>query len=249
MYPQKNAVMAWVNTSASDENPPTSCSNFTADSTDVFMASDAIETSNSIALSIIATEARIDSRLLAKQLGKQPRSIFKLVLSHQTDFEQFGEVRFEIAPSRSGQPEKLAMLNEDQAYLLLTYASNTAEARALKVKLIQVFSDYRRAADMRRTEYLPVYHQLQDAIHTAAAGSTNESRVHSNIAKLLNKTAGIDAGQRATAPVPKQALLIVLQMMAAQIMQSARDHREGYQRVKASMLELSAITMLDVGHD
>ena len=207
------------------------------------------DTSNAIALTTTTTEARIDSRLLAKQLGKQPRSIFRLVQSHKADFEQFGKLRFQIAPSHSGQAEKLAMLNEDQAYLLLTYVTNSAKVRALKVKLIRVFSDYRRAEDMRRTEYLPVYHHLQDVIHVAAAGSANERYVHINIAKLLNKTAGIDAGQRAAAPVPKLALLIVAQMTAAQAMQSAADHREGYQRVKASMLALSGITMLEVGHE
>ena len=97
---------------------------------------------------------------------------------------------------------------------------------------------------MRRTEYLPTYHRLQDAIHAAAGGSANERHVHINIAKLLNKTVGIEPGQRAAAPVPKQALLIVGQMMAAQDMQSALDHRDGYQRVKQSMLALSGIAML-----
>ena len=115
---------------------------------------------------------------------------------------------------------------------------------ALKARLITAFSEARKTTDMRRTEYLPTYHRLQDAIHTAAAGSTNERCVHINVAKLLNKTVGIDAGQRTAAPVAKQALLIVGQMMAAQDMQSALDHRDGYQRVKQSMLALHNIAML-----
>ena len=97
---------------------------------------------------------------------------------------------------------------------------------------------------MRQREYLPTYHRLQDAIHAAAAGSANERCVHINVAKLLNKTVGIEAGQRAAASVPKQALLIVGQMMVAQAMQSALNHHDGYQLAKQSMLALSSIAML-----
>jgi hypothetical protein len=50
---------------------------------------------------------------------------------------------------------------------------------------------------------------------------------HINDAKL-NKV-GIDAGQTRCCPMPKQALLIVMQMMAAGV-QSAPNHRDGYQR-------------------
>ena len=143
-----------------------------------------------------------------------------------------------------GKAERYALLNKNQAYFLLNLSRNTETVVALKSRLITVFSEARKASDMRQREYLPTYHPLQDAIHAAAAGSANERCVHTNIAKLLNKTVGIEAGQRAAASVPKQALLILGQMMAAQDIQSARDYRDGYQRVKQSMLALSGIAML-----
>ena len=189
-------------------------------------------------------EARIDSRLLAKPLGNKHQSVFELLKNYRADFEELGLLRFQTGKGTGGRPEKFAMLNEDQAYLLLTYSRNNPKTRCLKIKLVKAFSEARKAADMRRTEYLPTYHRLQDAIHTAAAGSANERYVHINVAKLLNKTVGIDAGQRTAAPVAKQALLIVGQMMAAQDMQSALDHRDGFQRVKQSMLALHNIAML-----
>lgn len=202
--------------------------------------------SDDFALTTTTTEARIDSRLLAKPLGNKHQSVFELLKNHRADFEELGLLRFQTGKGTGGRPEKFAMMNEDQAYLLLTYSRNNPKTRDLKIKLVKAFSEARKAADMRRTEYLPTYHRLQDAIHAAAAGSPNERCVHINVAKLLNKTVGIDAGQRAAAPVPKQALLIVGQMMAAQDMQSALDHRDGYQRVKQSMLALSGIAMLEV---
>lgn len=201
-------------------------------------------TGSGITLTTTTTEPRIDSRLIAPPLGNKHPSVFALVKSHRADFEELGLLRFQMGKGTGGRPEKFVMLNEDQAYLLLTYSRNNPKARRLKIQLVKAFSEARKASDMRRTEYLPTYYRLQDAIHTAAAGSANERCVHMNVAKLLNKTVGIDAGQRAAAPVPKLALLIVGQMLLAQAMQSALDHRDGYQRAKQSMLALSGIAML-----
>jgi hypothetical protein len=69
-----------------------------------------------------------------------------------------------------------------------------------------------------------------------------------NVAKLVNKTVGLQAGQRAVASMPQQAMLIVAQTLAARAMQSAFDHHDGYQRVKQSMLALSECTKLQVGN-
>jgi len=201
-----------------------------------------------LALTTTNTEARIDSRLLAKQLDNQHRHVMALLDKYMGKFKTFGHVSFKNADGErkqgGGKGERYALLNENQAYFLLSLSRNTDIVVTLKARLIAAFSEARKATDMRRTEYLPTYHRLQDAIHTAAAGSANERYVHINVAKLLNKTVGIDAGERAAAPVAKQALLIVGQMMAAQDMQTALDHRDGYQRIKQSMLALSGIAML-----
>ena len=119
------------------------------------------------ALDLIATktEARIDTRLLAQHLETQHESLFKLVTTHQGDFEELGKVRFQIGPSpdsRTGQSMKFALLNEDQAYLLLTYSRNSARVRELKIRLVKAFRDARLTADTRKSEYLPTYHRLHD---------------------------------------------------------------------------------------
>lgn len=192
-----------------------------------------------------STEPRIDSRLLAQHLQNKHQSLFELIKNHRSDFEELGILRFQTGVIEGrGQPEKYAMLNEDQSILALSYSRNTPRVRQLKVMLVKAFGEARRAADMRRTEYLPSYHRLSDAIHTAAAGSANEKHVHGNVARLLNKTVGLEAGQRASAPVPTQAMLIVAQEIAARAMQSANDHHDGYQRVKQSMQALTACAML-----
>jgi len=83
-------------------------------------------------LTLIATtkEARIDSRVLAKHLGNKHQNLFELVKDHRKDFEQFGILRFQTGEINGrGQPEKFAMLNEDQCTLALSYSRNTARVR------------------------------------------------------------------------------------------------------------------------
>ena len=206
------------------------------------------QVADELTLTTTTTEPRADSRLLAKQLGIQAESAFKLVKDYRANFEELGKVRFEIGASpgsRTGQTVKFAMLNEDQSFLLLTYSRNTARVRGLKVKLVKAFGEARRAADLRHTDYLPGYHAMHDQFKTLAAGSPNERFMHINCNKELNKFAGLAAGQRAGAPLPTQALLIVGQMTMTQAMQSAHNHHDGFQRAKASLLALTACTMLE----
>lgn len=202
-----------------------------------------------LALTTTTTEPRVSTQQLAKHLGNKHRSLFELVQNHRADFEQLGLLRFQTGViDGRGQPEKYAMLNEDQATLALAYSKNTQRVRELKVKLVKAFNLARRAAELRKTEYLPQYHQLHDNLHILAAGSPNERHVHANVNRLLNKFAGIESGQRAAAQLPAQALLIVGQMVAAHATQGAEDHRDGYQRIKAKLQALETLTLQRVAH-
>jgi len=203
------------------------------------------------ALTTTATEALIDSRLLAQGFGNKRRTTVALIDKHLIQFERFGKVRFKKAPlpgSRTGQSERYALLNEDQAYLLLNLSRNSDVVVDLKVKLVKAFGNARRAAAMRQTEYLPEYHHLHDRIAELAAGSPNERWVHANTNKAVNKFAGIVPGQRASAGLPQQALLIVAQLVAAKAAQGATDHHDGYQRIKSSLQALQGVLALEVSH-
>ena len=201
-----------------------------------------------VTLITVKTESRIDSRLLAVNMHNQHRTTTALIDRYKTELSAFGKVLFQIAPlldSKTGQKERFALLNEDQAFYLVALSRNSPRVVELKGKLVKAFGEARRAAGQHSTEYLPAYHQLHDEIHALAAGSSHERHVHMNVNRLINKTVGIEAGQRAMAGVPKQALMIVAHAMAAKAMHSAHDHHDGYQRVKQSMQALSAVTMLE----
>lgn len=187
---------------------------------------------------------RVDSRLLAQHMRVKHRSTFKLIAEHRKDFEAFGKVRFEIAAlsgSTTGQKERFALLNEDQAYLLLTYSRNTATVRALKVNLVKAFSAARKAAEQRRTEYLPSYHLAHDALKGLAPDPQRQQHLHMNVNKLLNQVAGIQSGKRGAAQPGSLSLLIVGQMLTAQAVAGAGDHKTAYVRIKAAMQSLQTL--------
>ncbi|EMH0374020.1 Rha family transcriptional regulator [Pseudomonas aeruginosa] len=97
-----------------------------------------------IRLTQYQNETRVDSRVIAGQLGNQHESSMRLTRTYKADFEELGILRLQIGEIMGrGQPEQFALLNEDQAYLLLTYSRNTKQVRALKVNLVMAFREAR----------------------------------------------------------------------------------------------------------
>ena len=71
-----------------------------------------------------------------------------------------------------------------------------------------------------------------------------------NVNKLLNKFAGIEAGQRASAALPQQALLIVGQLVATNQAHGATDHHDAYRGIKTTLKALQGTLALEVaGHE
>lgn len=194
-------------------------------------------------LTTIKAEPRADTRLLAQHLGNQHKNVFELVKNYKADFEQLGKVTFQTEALPSGQLEKFALLNEDQAYLLLTYSRNTATVRALKIKMVAAFGDARRAAEIRDAEYLPSYHAMHDAIKRAANGSPNERFMHINANKFMNKLAGVQPGQRPVAGQLQQSILAVGCAMAAKAVTEAPDGHGLHQHIKNALKPLASVLL------
>ncbi|MGO3745453.1 MAG: Rha family transcriptional regulator [Alcaligenes aquatilis] len=194
-------------------------------------------------------EPRIDSRLLAQHLGNTHKHVRELLTDYTADFRELGVLRFETAkPGRQGgRPEHYALLNEDQAYLLLAYSRNTPKVRQLKIRLVKAFREARQVQEMHRTDYLPTYAALHDEIQALAAGSANERFVHLNINKLVNKAVGIEAGQRSRLGLPHKSMVTAAQFIASQAMRGATDHKEGYRLVKLALERFNAAA-LGVSH-
>lgn len=102
---------------------------------------------NTIVLIQVGDEPRVDSRQLAEQLGTKHKNPMALIERYLTKFEEFGVVPFQtekpLAGTAGGRPERFALLNEDQAFFLLSLSRNTDRVVELKASLIMAFREAR----------------------------------------------------------------------------------------------------------
>ncbi|MHB0765738.1 Rha family transcriptional regulator [Stutzerimonas sp. NM35] len=93
-------------------------------------------------------EQRVDSRVIAEQLGVQHKNTITLIEKHAKHFERFGLLPFQteavkVAGARGAKHHRFALLNEDQAYFLLSLTKNTTHVVELKVRLVMAFREAR----------------------------------------------------------------------------------------------------------
>jgi len=88
-------------------------------------------------------EPRLDSRIIAEQLGVEHQSTIRTIDRYKADLEHFGLLGFEIQVRDRGIPTRFALLNENQCYFLATLSRNTAQVVAFKMWLVKTFSEYR----------------------------------------------------------------------------------------------------------
>lgn len=104
--------------------------------------------SDFLSLSVIDGEPRIDSRIVAAELGVEHKATMQLVDKYSSQFQEFGQVPFQMevvnGHQGGGNPSKFAALNEDQAYFLMTLVRNTAQAVELKKRLVMAFAACRK---------------------------------------------------------------------------------------------------------
>lgn len=204
-----------------------------------------------IALTTHKGEARVDSRLIAEQLGNQHENTYGLVKRYAGDFRQLGILLFETGEIVGrGQPEQFVLLNEDQSYLLLTYSRNTTKARALKINLVKAFREARDRASVTDAQYLPLYHAMHAEVAALAqrakecGSSTPEHLFHINANKALNAAMGIASGERGTLSLDQQLMLTMLQSVYRRHLHDSLErgdnHREAGHKAKAAILAYMA---------
>ena len=84
------------------------------------------------------------SETIAAGVNVQHKNLLALVRTYKADFETFGTVAFETRGlNGTADYAVFALLNEQQATLLVTYCKNTATVRKFKVALVKAFYDMR----------------------------------------------------------------------------------------------------------
>lgn len=98
-------------------------------------------------------ELTTTSVVIAQGTEVEHPSVIRLIRNYVADLEEFGRVGFEIAPfATSGglQRREIAVLNEAQATLLMTYMRNTDVVRAFKKRLVRAFLEMRKLVQESR---------------------------------------------------------------------------------------------------
>ena len=86
---------------------------------------------------------------IASGIESTHEAVIKLARKYLADLKEFGRVGFEIRPFETAggkQEREIALLNEHQATLLLTYMRNTKIVRQFKMKLVKAFFDLKGEA-------------------------------------------------------------------------------------------------------
>ncbi|MFZ1493133.1 MAG: Rha family transcriptional regulator [Candidatus Competibacter denitrificans] len=101
-----------------------------------------------LSLAVVDGEPRIDSRIIANELGVAHKNARALIDNYLDEFHGFALLPFETeAVKREGERgikhESFYLLNEDQTYFLMTLVRNTPEAVELKKRLVKAFAQYR----------------------------------------------------------------------------------------------------------
>ncbi|OII10503.1 hypothetical protein BIU97_10265 [Curtobacterium sp. MCBA15_009] len=81
----------------------------------------------------------VTSETIAAGSGVQHKNVLELIHANRPDFEEFGQVAFETRPGYNNASVRVALLNEQQATLLMTYQRNTEQVRQFKKALVKAF--------------------------------------------------------------------------------------------------------------
>lgn len=83
------------------------------------------------------------SEVIATALDKDHKDVLALAKKYKADLKEFGSSSFEtkmITAGKGAQREKeIALLNEEQATLLITYMRNSEKVRKFKIALVKAF--------------------------------------------------------------------------------------------------------------
>lgn len=116
----------------------------------------------------------ISSETIADGSGVQHKNVLELILANLSDFEDFGQVAFETRPGYNNAPVRVALLNEQQATLLMTFQRNTELVLSFKKSLVRSFFDMARRAspvpvELTRMQILELAMESEQRAVTAEA--------------------------------------------------------------------------------
>lgn len=126
-------------------------------------------------------EPVISSETVAAGSGIQHKNVLELIDANRRDFEDFGQIAFETRPGYNNSQVRVALLNEQQATLLMTFQRNTDQVRTFKKALVKAFFEMARHSSVPQS--------LPEALRAYAleleAREALEAKVQADAPKVL----------------------------------------------------------------
>lgn len=100
-------------------------------------------------VTLINGVAVASSAAIADGTENQHKNVLELIRTYRADLEEFGGVAFETQPFETAggvQRREVALLNEEQATLIITYLRNNEVVRGFKKRLVRSFYELRSRA-------------------------------------------------------------------------------------------------------
>ena len=100
------------------------------------------------------------SEVIATALDKEHKDVLALAKKYEADLNEFGTGSFEtkLLKTNKGngatQTKEIAILNEQQATLLITYMRNSDKVRKFKIALVKAFFEMREQIQEKKTSQL-----------------------------------------------------------------------------------------------
>lgn len=206
-------------------------------------------------------EVFTNSKVIAEGTGNQHNSIQRILSKYIEDFEEFGQLRFEMRPvkyARGTNEEKVYLLNEEQATLLMTYLRNNEIVRKFKKNLVsqfykmrrfilekqsKVWGDVRENNKQNRLKETDVIKELVE--YAKEQGSTHADKLYLTYTILAKKVVGGDRDNISIADLSTLTLVesIILQTIRID-MSMGLHYKDIYKDCKERLEKLSEIAYL-----
>ncbi|MFA9376201.1 MAG: Rha family transcriptional regulator [Lachnotalea sp.] len=212
-------------------------------------------------VSIKGNDIFTDSLVIANGTGNKHRSVQRVIDKYILSIEQFGKVRFKIAPTSSGQEQKVYQLNEQQATFLITLLRNTDTVVKFKIELVRQFFEMRKFILERQSKVWIETRQQGKIIRNSETdvikqlveyakeqGSTHSDKLYVTYSKLANKSAGITKRDEAnTFQLNNLSLMEHTILKCIQIgIAMDKPYKEIYQDCKRRLETIKDLAYLDV---
>lgn len=208
------------------------------------------------------------SLVIAEGTENDHHAIQQLLNRYKEDFEDFGKLLFthlkcENKLETRGRKQKIYLLNEQQATLLMTYLKNTEIVRSFKKELVKQFYQMRQillekqTALWQNTRIESKANRLRETdeikalvVYAKENGSKNADKYYITFSKLANNAVGLDSNQRNTATASQLNNLILIENIISHVIKYGLKHqlyyKEIYQACKARIEQFKHIAYLEL---